>query len=343
MFLNVPSETGRLQAVIVHTPGEEVALVNPEIKDDLLFDDIVFGPAARREHLEMRQIFQAIMPASGRIYQISELILDVFRIRDARIAFIRELIELLPEDNIASVAEDLFTLGPEELYQFAVMGRTRRIPAFSLLPSPNILFTRDLAAVTGASVVLSKAAKKARLRESRLMDILLRHQVIRLSRFDSIEGGDVLVASPKVVVIGMSERSSFSGVMRASQELLNRGFQTILVVDIPKQRASMHLDTIFTFCSPTECLVFPQAITDCTDYVVALTQKSGRMITTLKNNLHDALEEYLGERSPSLIAAGINRFIKCGNSGPTEPLFLHWLPAFLWAMNGIPAHSKPWP
>jgi arginine deiminase len=324
MFLNVSSETGRLQAVVVHTPGEEVALVSPEIKDDLLFDDIVFGPAARKEHLEMLEIFRAVMPSDGKILQISELILDVFRLREARAAFITEVIDLLPEDNIASVRDALFSLTPAELYEFAVLGRTKRIPSFALLPSPNILFTRDLAAVAGNNVVLSKAAKKARLRESLLMDILLRHHgefhslrhnVIRLSRFDSIEGGDILIASGKVVLIGMSERSSFSGVMRAGQELLQRGFKTILVVDIPKQRASMHLDTIFTFCSPTECLVFPQAITERTDYVVALTMRGGRMITTLKNNLHDALQESLGREIT---------FINCGGDEEIHQLREQW-------------------
>jgi arginine deiminase len=70
----------------------------------------------------------------------------------------------------------------------------------------------------------------------------------------------------------------------------------------------MHLDTIFTFCSPTECLVFPQAITERTDYVVALTRKNGKMITTLKNNLHDALEEYLC-RDMTFINCGGDEYI----------------------------------
>ncbi|MDZ7691670.1 MAG: hypothetical protein U5K69_11190 [Balneolaceae bacterium] len=69
MRLSVSSETGRLQGVIVHTPGHEVSLVNPELKDELLFDDIVFEEDARREHLDMLEIFKAAMPDDGKIYE----------------------------------------------------------------------------------------------------------------------------------------------------------------------------------------------------------------------------------------------------------------------------------
>ena len=93
---------------------------------------------------------------------------------------------------------------------------------------------------------------------------------IRISSHQSIEGGDVLVVSNKLVLIGMSERTSFSGLMKATEGLLNSGVETVLAVDIPKQRSSMHLDTIFTFASQNECIAFPPAILEQQDNVVAL-------------------------------------------------------------------------
>ena len=62
MDINVSSEIGHLQGVIVHTPGHEVSLVNPELKDELLFDDIIFEEDARGEHLDMLDIFKTAMP-----------------------------------------------------------------------------------------------------------------------------------------------------------------------------------------------------------------------------------------------------------------------------------------
>jgi arginine deiminase len=59
--LHVYSETGPLEAVIVHTPGKEVSLVNPERREQLLFDDIIFEADARQEHLNMIAIFRTAM------------------------------------------------------------------------------------------------------------------------------------------------------------------------------------------------------------------------------------------------------------------------------------------
>ena len=42
MEIRVTSETGRLNGVIVHTPGPEVTHVHPDNMHELLFDDIIF-------------------------------------------------------------------------------------------------------------------------------------------------------------------------------------------------------------------------------------------------------------------------------------------------------------
>src|SRR5690606_6145159 len=116
---------------------------------------------------------------------------------------------------------------------------------FTLLPCPNILFTRDLAAVVNDGIILSRAAKKVRIRESLLMDTLVefhplfrsvREKAFRMQGYESIEGGDILVVSPELVLLGMSERTSFSGIMKAAGALLGWGVKDVLIVDIPKQR-----------------------------------------------------------------------------------------------------------
>jgi len=67
MNVGIPSEINPLKKVIVHTPGHEVSLVNPVIKDELLFDDIIFESDARQEHLDMLKIFKAAMPKDGEV------------------------------------------------------------------------------------------------------------------------------------------------------------------------------------------------------------------------------------------------------------------------------------
>lgn len=324
MQLSVRSETGLLKSVIVHTPGKEVSLVNPELKDELLFDDIIFENDARKEHLDMLKVFKTAMPKNGTIHEITDLFEEVLSAEDARGHFIEQLIKQLPHENLKAIEQDLFRLSATELLRFVIDGATPSIPEFSMHPTPNLLFTRDLAAVVNDSILLSQPAKKARMREAILMDTLIKfhplfdeikNNTISISEQESIEGGDVLVASEKVVLIGMSERTSFSGLMNATKGLLHQGVEHVLAVDIPKQRSSMHLDTIFTFASPTECVAFPPAITERKNNVVALRSQNGAIISESMPSLKQALEELL-DRDLT--------FINCGGANRTNQFREQW-------------------
>lgn len=323
MNLSVSSETGHLKGVIVHTPGQEVSLVNPELKNELLFDDIVFEDDARREHQNMLKIFEAAMPTDGKIYEITDLAKECFKNEEARGFFIEKLIKRFPQGNLHTVEQELNALPPEELLQFAVMGSTTK-QKFLLNPAPNLLFTRDLAAVVNSNILLSRAAKDARIREFLLMEILVRYHplfdelrpnILTIAEQETIEGGDVLVASKDLVLIGMSERTSFSGLMTAAEGLLSNGIKTVLAVDIPKQRSSMHLDTIFTFTGDDECIVFPPAITERRKNVVKLTGVNGSINAEIMTSLKEALEECL-ERSFT--------FINCGGESRTNQYREQW-------------------
>lgn len=324
MKLSVTSETGLLKSVIVHTPGKEVSLVNPELKDELLFDDIIFESDARQEHLDMLKIFKAAMPEDGEIHEITDLFGQALNTKEAQEYFIDQLINRLPEENLKAIEQDLLSLSGDELLRFVIDGATPSIPDFNMHPTPNLLFTRDLAAVVNESILLSRPAKKARIREAVLMETLIefhplfdgiRDKTIKVSDQESIEGGDVLVASDKVVLIGMSQRTSFSGLMNATKGLLRQGIEHVLAVDIPKQRSSMHLDTIFTFASETECVVFPPAITERSNNVVALRSQNGSIISESKPSLKTALEELL-DRDLT--------FINCGGNQRTNQFREQW-------------------
>lgn len=313
MNLKVSSETDRLEVVIVHTPGREVSLVTPDIKDELLFDDIIYEADAKVEHLNMLKVFKTALPRSGRVIEIRDLISEMFEQESARLEFVGQLSLILPEVNLEAIKKELTQLSAFELTDFAILGQTEAVTGFKINPSPNILFTRDLAAVINDGIIVSRAAKKARIRESLLMDLITEYHPLfssfkdkkfKLEYYDSIEGGDILIPSSEVVLVGMSERSSFSGIMKAAKAFFEFGVRHVLIVDIPKQRSSMHLDTIFTFARPDECIVYPPAITERRDNVVHLTQSpDGEMTTTLKPSLHYALEEFLGHKV---------KFIKCG-------------------------------
>jgi len=324
MQINIPSEISQLQKVIVHTPGHEVSLVNPELKDELLFDDIIFEEDAREEHLDMLKVFEAAMPAGGGIYEITDLARECMESSAVRETFVDQLIEELPYENLAAVESDLKELGPDALLRFVVEGSISEQHPFSLHPAPNLLFTRDLAAVAGQQIILSKAAKRARARESLLMELILhehpifeqsRDQIIYTGGSQSIEGGDVLVVNEEIVLIGMSERTSFSGLMGVATRLLQGNVQHVLAVDVPKKRSSMHLDTVFTFADAHECIVFPPAIEEQTDNVVELYRSKNSIQTRQHTDLKNALENLTGETF---------NFIRCGGEDRTRQFREQW-------------------
>ena len=324
MHINVSSEIGRLLGVIVHTPGNEVSLVNPEIKHDLLFDDIIFEEDARGEHLDMIDLFKAAMPKEGEVFEIVDLFTEALTKPDANHFFIEQLIREFPEENLKVIEKELQQLDTPDLVRFSVQGKLHTSTDFNLLPSPNLLFTRDLAAVVGDGILMSRAATQTRLRESLMMETIVKFhplfsvvkdKAIRISGQQSIEGGDVLIHSDELVLIGMSERTSFTGLLKAADGLLNHGVKTVLAVDIPKQRSSMHLDTIFTFINYDECVAFPPAIMEQQDNVVALQREGDKIVAEQRSSLQGALKEF----------SGIDfTFIKCGGEDSTSQFREQW-------------------
>ncbi len=78
----------------------------------------------------------------------------------------------------------------------------------------------------------------------------------------TLEGGDVLVLSPDIIAVGRSERTSLQGVARLVEALRKRegGPRWLFQVELPRERAFMHLDTLFTPVDRAAALVFSPII-----------------------------------------------------------------------------------
>ena len=307
---SVFSETDRLRQVIVHTPGAEMDLVSPLDREALLFEDILFLSHARKEHALMCSIFQKMVGESGTVFQITSLLQEAFR-QEVR-AFIasalpavEQIVEASPEANLKAFEKDLKQLSPNELYDFALTGRSPL--ALEAKPLPNLMFMRDLAAVVGNHMVLSHAATSARSRESVIINVVAsyhpafeahRDHIIKLPPGVTFEGGDLLVASSDTILIGQSERTSFGGVISVARRLLaDTSIKNVIMVNLPQERSCMHLDTVFTFASPNECVVFPPLI-DPSGMNNVMTFSAGNGTESLhgriEQNLQSALESCLG-------------------------------------------------
>jgi arginine deiminase len=303
MRLNVTSEIGRLKSVLVHLPGREIDVMVPPMMTQLLFDDILYGQVAREEHRRFQQLIRFI---ADDIFDTQDLLEEVLEdeetkeliVRDLakRNGFTRRLTHWLREQTAGALAEVLIGGLPSEK-------GGGELPKFELYPVPNFFFARDPQVVLGDGVVICGMATQARRRESLLSKYVFEHHRnfrngdgnrIHIDfmageererptsrKAPTLEGGDVIVASRELVLLGVTERTNRAGVQQLARSLKksDSGVKTILVVDLPRQRSFMHLDTVFTFTSRNECLIYPPVILPdgrqaATVYAIDLTKKS---------------------------------------------------------------------
>ncbi|SVE44613.1 uncharacterized protein METZ01_LOCUS497467, partial [marine metagenome] len=134
-------------------------------------------------------------------------------------------------------------------------------------PIPNLIFTRDIAAVIGKTILLTWGCKAVRNRENILAKFIFKyHEIfndIKTYNFNehhphlSVEGGDIIILDDKTICIGISERTSRETIDALLPLFFQEGFLNVYAFDIPKCRSMMHLDTIFNRINNKEVIVFP--------------------------------------------------------------------------------------
>jgi arginine deiminase len=282
-MLNVTSEIGRLRKVLVHEPGPEVDRMVPAMMDELLFDDILFGDRVREEHGRFRRLLQLL---GVEVVEVHDLLEETMANAEA-VAWLQRALgpELRPPVDLC-----LSDGRPGEVAAVLVAGILDRSAhhcvevgdLFHLAPLPNWCFQRDPQVVVGSGVVLGAMATQARWREGLLARCLFRFHPGLLdtpvildplvatsenNRYMSfhrpcLEGGDVLVLSGDVLAVGISERTNTEGVEALTRALarVEDGPRWLEIVHLPRRRAYMHLDTVFTQIDRNAALVFPPVI-----------------------------------------------------------------------------------
>lgn len=280
-MLHVTSEIGRLRRVLIHRPGSEIDWMVPSMMERLLFEDILYSERARQEH----DAFVGVLRAAGvETLDPETLLAEIVGDREVR----GRLIARLERRGTAfDVLRELEAMTPVELAAALVTGiravggrRTAgRLRSFYRLPPvPNYFFQRDPQVVFGDRVLLAAMATDARDREPLLARTVFEsHPALagcEMLRLDGalagdpgpvpqLEGGDVLVPGPDVLMVGLSERTNRRGIealarglRRHGTEDTSSGFRHLIVVEVPPKRSYMHLDTVLTFIDRRLCLAY---------------------------------------------------------------------------------------
>src|SRR6188472_340142 len=222
MSVNVTSEIGPLQAVLVHTPGPELEAVTPGNREDYLYDDIIDLEIAQREHRQ----FVSVLKRFARVFQVQDLLTDVLQQPEARNFLVTKTMDVVPSDALAQrlnalPAEqivDMLIHGTEE--EYGPISRALNEVGFAFPPLPNLFFPRDVGVVIGRHVVVGSMRYGVRWTEELLIKALFRfHPELansgllydgseeRRSNY-TLEGGDVHYLRPDLLVVGFSERTS---------------------------------------------------------------------------------------------------------------------------------------
>jgi arginine deiminase len=303
--VRVGSEIGALRSVLCHTPGPELLAVTPTTREDFLYDDIIDLDLARREH----QRFKALLSRFAHVYEVSELLEEVLENTDVRSFLVERVTDVARSEPLA---RELLELPPDQLAAMFIVGRgveragalqqLLNIESYDLPPLPNLYFTRDAGMIVNSGIIIGSMRYTVRWTEEILMKALFAYHPMlgndgivydgseeRRAGY-TVEGGDVHVLRPDLVMVGMSERSSPGAFDIMAERLMQHGVQDVLAVLIPTDRAMIHLDMIFTMIDREHCVVFPPSFVGPTRCPV-LHYRAGKQGMREMPNLFAALRE----------------------------------------------------
>ncbi|OAN39869.1 arginine deiminase [Mycolicibacterium iranicum] len=281
--LGVWSEAGRLRRVLVCAPGLAHQRLTPQNCNELLFDDVIWLQQARRDHFD----FVAKMEDHGvEVLELQDLLSDIVVNHAARQWILDRKVtdDLVGPGMRHQIRDWLNQLPAEQLAEFLIGGiayadvpdevggnflstlRDLDPAGFVLRPLPNTQFMRDNSSWIFHGVTLNPMFWPARRQETLLTTAVYKfHPAFADEKFDvwlgdtdsvaldhgsaTLEGGDVMPIGKGIVVIGMGERSSHHAITQVARNLFAAGAaEQVIVASLPKSRAAMHLDTVFTFC-----------------------------------------------------------------------------------------------
>ena len=281
--IRVSSEIGLLKRVIVHRPDEGIARISPRRAEELLFDDIVHLPQMQEEHDIFTNVLKVFV-GNDNVLDTRQLLIEALASDEVtKMDMIEKIIDY--EELPSSYAQLLSALSYEDLADTLITGYLEREKHILFDPIPNFIFTRDIAVTVNDHILILKAAKMARFRENFLARfIFLAHpifkdcrdegKIINLNRVDqfppskrgenvSIEGGDCMMLNKDYFLIGCSERTNAYTIKQLSEVLFEKGIvKNVVQINIPHDRAYMHIDTIFTQINHNHITAFKPIVVD---------------------------------------------------------------------------------
>jgi arginine deiminase len=318
---NIHSEVDKLNTVILHSPGPEVENMTPATAQRALYSDILNLSVASVEYKQLK----SILSRTSKVYEVKDLLDTILESSEACFSIIKELSDYA--DN-PELIEQLTRLSKNELRNHIIEGIQfvkNSLAGFldkekyAVSPLHNMFFTRDTSFIIGNTAFIGSMAKQIREPETILMKNLykfhpwfkgqivpLNQKPVELKERPYIEGGDILVFSDDILIIGIGSRTNAAGVDFLIRKILEKqDLKYVLIQELPDSPESfIHLDMVFTLLSHEECLIYEPLIMG--------TSKYHKVLMTIKNKTISKIE-YVDNLISGLKQIGKNiKPISCG-------------------------------
>lgn len=335
--LGVHSEVGTLRSVLVHRPDLAHERLSPGNCHELLFDDVIWVRRARQEH----DAFVDLMRERGtEVLLFHDLLTETLADDEAREWVLSR--RLRPEDVTAMFADELHAwmtaMPADELASRLTGGVTvRELPGdigtvvaralrpsdFVISPLPNTLFMRDTSAWIYGGVSISSMYWPARQKETLNLEAVYRfHPRFRDAEAPvwfggvdhdwggaTLEGGDVMPVGDGVVLVGQGERTNARAVSLLAGRLFEAGAARLVIGALmPRDRAAMHLDTVFTFCDRHVVTIYEPVVSGITPVLYSPGPDGGVAAEISDRSFLDEVRDALGLEDLTVVATGGDEF-----------------------------------
>ncbi|MCW3479849.1 arginine deiminase [Neisseriaceae bacterium JH1-16] len=331
----VHSECGKLRTVMVCRPGLAHKRLTPANCQELLYDDVIWVERAQKDHAyfveQMRARDIEVIELHGALATVLDdqaaraWILDrKVKTDNVGVGMLGDLRSWLDEMASAQLAEHLIggiakadlPFDPKGLF-----GGYLDRSDFVLPPVPNTLFQRDPSCWIYEGVTLNPMYWPARRQETLILQSVYQFHPTFAGQVKvwwgdadtdfgpaTLEGGDVMPIGNGVVLIGMGERTSPQAVVQVAKRVLGKpgGATRVIACQMPKSRAAMHLDTVFSFLDIDLLSVFPDVV----DEIVCTSMYAGERDGEIRFERHegipflDVVKEALGLPAIRVIQTG---------------------------------------
>ena len=264
--VNVTSEIGKLNAVLLHRPGVEIERMTPANAAEALYSDILNKQIVDSEYKYFCGVFERVT----KVFYVSDLLEKILTDDDLCNSMVTQS---CAAEGCEYLVDELMQMPVKDIVRCLIEGFPYRKGTdpdkfaerrYVLRPLYNLFFTRDASSSVYDRVLINSMSFDVRKRENLIYKAIFKHyfgcEVINAQEWNQsahTEGGDVQIGRSDLLCIGEGIRTNPKGIEYLVNTFKDRLSFNIIVQQLPKHPESfIHLDMVYTFLDRDCCMMY---------------------------------------------------------------------------------------